>query len=154
MPARSTGSGSGTGFGFISRATGCRVHSCISVIRITTPGTESSATPLFLLAGGPGQAGSDILGAFSDETRGSYASWTPLLEDRDTYVIDQRGTGRTEPAVVCPADRVDPSPAVGQSEIAAPVDDEARAATAADYYGDCADALLDEGIDLETYNNR
>lgn len=125
----------------------------IFVIRITTPGTESSATPLFLLAGGPGQAGSDILGAFSDKTWGSYASWTPLLMDRDTYLIDQRGTGRTEPAVVCPADRIDPLPAVDQLEIAAPVDDEARAATA-DYYGDCADALLDEGIDLATYNNR
>lgn len=132
------------------------------VVKVASTGKHPSSAPFFLLAGGPGQAGSDILGVFDDETWGTYASWTPLLEDRDAYLIDQRGTGRTEPAVICPTDRVAASESDSSGKKATPIapvapgvdQADAESATAADYYGDCAATLLDEGIDLQTYNNR
>lgn len=127
----------------------------IFVVKVASTGKNPSPTPFLLLAGGPGQAGSDVLAIFDDDTWGTYASWTTLLEDRDAYLIDQRGTGRTEPAVICPADRGAQSDSSFDDEAAAPgADDEETAVTAADYYGDCAATLLDEGIDLQTYTNR
>lgn len=48
----------------------------------------TTADPLFVLAGGPGQAGSDILGLL-DHT------FLPARITRDIVFIDQRGTGRS-----------------------------------------------------------
>jgi pimeloyl-ACP methyl ester carboxylesterase len=58
------------------------------------------ADPLFILAGGPGQAAS-FLGPFA-------AALTGVRKDRDIVLVDQRGTGRSSP-LVCAAFKPDRS---------------------------------------------
>ena len=58
------------------------------------------ADPLFILAGGPGQAAS-FLGPFA-------AALTGVRKDRDIVLVDQRGTGRSSP-LVCAAFKPDHS---------------------------------------------
>ena len=58
------------------------------------------ADPLFIVAGGPGQAAS-FLGPFA-------ASLTGVRKDRDIVLIDQRGTGRSSP-LDCAPFKPDPS---------------------------------------------
>ncbi|MEM1179169.1 MAG: alpha/beta fold hydrolase [Acidobacteriota bacterium] len=58
------------------------------VLPATQP--EPMPDPLVVLAGGPGQAGTDLAGAF----RGAFAD---LRRSRDVVLIDQRGTGGSNP---------------------------------------------------------
>lgn len=51
---------------------------------------RSSAAPLFLLAGGPGQAASDLYASYA----GAFAR---VNRNHDIVLLDQRGTGRSEP---------------------------------------------------------
>lgn len=119
------------------------------VVIIPATGKSPSDTPLFVLGGGPGQGITDFLFAFDADYGADYAnvaSWSSMLEQHDIVLFDQRGTGKTLPEVVCPADRVPD----GDEPTA---DDEAATESDANPYLDCADQLADEGIDLNTYNN-
>ncbi len=51
---------------------------------------ETQKPPLFFIAGGPGQASSDLLAVFRHEFSG-------LLVDHDFVFVDQRGTGHSAP---------------------------------------------------------
>jgi pimeloyl-ACP methyl ester carboxylesterase len=53
---------------------------------------RASAAPLFLLAGGPGQAAADLYASYA----GAFAR---ANRNHDIVVVDQRGTGRSEPLV-------------------------------------------------------
>jgi pimeloyl-ACP methyl ester carboxylesterase len=53
---------------------------------------RASAAPLFLLAGGPGQAATDLYVSFA----GAFAR---ANRNHDIVLVDQRGTGRSEPLV-------------------------------------------------------
>jgi pimeloyl-ACP methyl ester carboxylesterase len=53
---------------------------------------QASAAPLFLLAGGPGQAATDLYASFA----GAFAR---ANRNHDIVLVDQRGTGRSEPLV-------------------------------------------------------
>ena len=53
---------------------------------------RASAAPLFLLAGGPGQAAADLYVSFA----GAFAR---ANRNHDIVLVDQRGTGRSEPLV-------------------------------------------------------
>lgn len=55
-----------------------------------------AADPVVLLAGGPGQGG-------SDDPRGTAAMLAPMRATRDIILVDQRGTGRSAPSLRCPA---------------------------------------------------
>ncbi|MGC4191328.1 MAG: alpha/beta hydrolase [Thermomicrobiales bacterium] len=119
----------------------------IDLYVVIVPATDKhpSETPLFVLAGGPGQAATDGLWAYdSDYGDEIFPSFSDFLIDRDVVLFDQRGTGKTLPKVVCPADRE-------------PEGDEPSAADEASAYDnpylDCADQLAEEGIDLDTYDN-
>lgn len=62
--------------------------------------------PLFLLAGGPGQAGSDLAGL-------ALGPWAAVLEARDIVLVDQRGTGGSN-KLDCPVDAAgDPASVFG-----------------------------------------
>ncbi|MDR6774285.1 alpha/beta fold hydrolase [Azospirillum sp. BE72] len=56
----------------------------------------SAADPVVVLAGGPGQGG-------SDDPRGTAAMLAPMRASRDIVLVDQRGTGRSAPSLRCPA---------------------------------------------------
>ncbi|MGN6032661.1 MAG: alpha/beta hydrolase [Thermomicrobiales bacterium] len=116
------------------------------VVIIPATGKHPSDTPLFVLGGGPGQGITDFLWSFdADYGDDTIASLSPLLEDHDVVLFDQRGTGKTLPAVVCPADREPTGEEPAEDDEAAAYDNP---------YLDCAAQLADEGIDLNTYNNR
>jgi pimeloyl-ACP methyl ester carboxylesterase len=55
-----------------------------------------AADPVVVLAGGPGQGG-------SDDPRGTAAMLAPMRASRDIILVDQRGTGRSAPSLRCPA---------------------------------------------------
>ncbi|MEZ4416954.1 MAG: alpha/beta hydrolase [Gemmatimonadota bacterium] len=55
----------------------------------------SRAEPLFLLAGGPGQAATDLAGL-------ALGPFAPLRQTRDIVLVDQRGTGGSNP-LDCPS---------------------------------------------------
>jgi pimeloyl-ACP methyl ester carboxylesterase len=88
------------------------------------------ADPLFILAGGPGQAAS-YLGPFA-------AALTGVRKDRDIVLVDQRGTGRSSP-LVCAAFKPD------HSLKAALEFDPLPKATA------CAQELAANGVDAAQY---
>ena len=88
------------------------------------------ADPLFILAGGPGQAAS-FLGPFA-------AALTGVRKDRDIVLVDQRGTGRSSP-LVCDAFKPDHS-----LETALEFDPLPKASA-------CARELAAKGIDATQY---
>lgn len=69
-----------------SRAGGRRIDIAVVVARAT--GTSRDADPFLLLAGGPGQAGTEM-GPFANE------AFSRVRERRDLVLIDARGTGRS-----------------------------------------------------------
>ena len=88
------------------------------------------ADPLFILAGGPGQAAS-FLGPFA-------AALTGVRKDRDIVLVDQRGTGRSSP-LVCAAFKPDDS-----LEATLELDPVPKAAA-------CAQELAAQGVDAAQY---
>ncbi len=89
---------------------------------LRAPADVVQPDPVIYLSGGPG--GNAV---------GEIDGWLniPYLEDRDLILLDQRGTGYSEPTLNCP-----------ESEEG---DDNATQA--------CHDRLLSEGVDLQAYNS-
>jgi pimeloyl-ACP methyl ester carboxylesterase len=88
------------------------------------------ADPLFILAGGPGQAAS-FLGPFA-------AALTGVRKDRDIVLVDQRGTGRSSP-LRCAAFKPDDS-----ADATLELDQVPKAAA-------CAKELAEAGVDAAQY---
>jgi pimeloyl-ACP methyl ester carboxylesterase len=109
-----------------------RISLAIAVLPANT--LDPRPDPLFILAGGPGQAAS-FLGPFA-------ALLTGVRKDRDIVLVDQRGTGRSSPltcAAFKPDDRADttleidqvPKAAACAKELAAAGTDPTQYTTAA-----------------------
>lgn len=79
---------------FEDRAAGTGHTIDLAVAVVSSTGSEPEPDPLFLLAGGPGQSAIEAygpaIGLFSD-----------VLEERDIVLVDQRGTGQSNP-LACP----------------------------------------------------
>ena len=110
------------------RPDGRKITLAIAVLPANT--LNPRADPLFILAGGPGQAAS-YLGPFA-------ASLTGVRKDRDIVLVDQRGTGRSSP-LTCAAFKPDDSP-----EAALELDPVPKAAA-------CAKELAAQGVDAAQY---
>ena len=107
---------------------GRRITLTVAVLRANT--LSPRPDPLFMLAGGPGQAAT-FLGPFA-------AQMTDVRKDRDIILVDQRGTGRSSP-LACRALRQDET-----LRTAVDLDIVPRAA-------DCAKELAELGIDPAQY---
>lgn len=118
--------------------------------QISSSSSDPSAIPLFVLAGGPGQGASDQLGQFSEKVQNPIATWAPFLDTHNVVLIDQRGTGHSEPSLLCPADLTSAATATAVADIAATAQAETDQ-TAVGAYGSCAQALTDEGANLATF---
>jgi pimeloyl-ACP methyl ester carboxylesterase len=105
-----------------------RLH--LAVVGAT--GIRPLPDPIFVLAGGPGQAASEIAGSVMPLFAG-------LEARRDVVFIDQRGTGRSAP-LACPDD-------LRRRPLADALDDDANAARLVA----CRDAFTDAGVDLAQY---
>ena len=107
---------------------GRKIAISIALLRANTLNPLSD--PLFILAGGPGQAAT-YLGPFAEKL-------TEVRKKRDIVLVDQRGTGRSSP-LICAAFKV----TAMQTSILEP--DPTRKAA------DCAKELVDQGIDAGQY---
>jgi pimeloyl-ACP methyl ester carboxylesterase len=111
-----------------SRPDGRRIKLAVAVLPALTLSPQRD--PLFILAGGPGQAAS-MLGPFAAQLAG-------VRKERDIVLIDQRGTGRSSP-LRCAA--FQPEPGLDDALELDPLP-KARA---------CADELAAQGVDLAQY---
>jgi pimeloyl-ACP methyl ester carboxylesterase len=107
---------------------GRRITLAVAVLPANTLNPRSD--PLFILAGGPGQAAS-FLGPFA-------ASLTGVRKDRDIVLVDQRGTGRSSP-LDCAAFKPDDTP-----EATLELDPVPKATA-------CAKELAARGVDATQY---
>lgn len=105
-----------------------RIHAAI----VPATGIRPLSDAIFVFAGGPGQAASEIAG-------GVMPLFAGLEARRDVVFVDQRGTGRSEP-LACRDD-------LRRRPIAEALDDERNAARLVE----CRDAFTDAGIDLAQY---
>jgi pimeloyl-ACP methyl ester carboxylesterase len=128
---------------------GPTIRLAVAVLAPTDSG--ESGPPLIMLNGGPGQGSDGVLPLFAPGPEGALA----LLRDGRTVVlVDQRGTGRSEPALLCPGDTVDPidleqpvpaaTPAV---EIPTDIDGQIG------FYRECLDGFAQSGVDLGAYTS-
>ena len=75
----------------------------LNVVLLRSIKEESAPDPLFVLAGGPGQAATDFATRFQEQFR-------PVQTHRDIVLVDQRGTGKSNP-LDCRSGDIDDSPA-------------------------------------------
>lgn len=67
----------------------------LAIVIIHSLSKQSAPDPVVYLAGGPG-------GSSTPYTEGLVQMWfKPFLETRDVILVDQRGTGRSEPSLAC-----------------------------------------------------
>lgn len=123
----------------------------IAVAILKSTGANPAPEPLVLLNGGPGQGSDGIFEAFTDTSDYSYA---PLLERQDVILFDQRGTGRSDPSLLCPGDElVAPSGTPGADETPAPQPTVDTVEDEVNLYVDCLDDWSDQ-IDLSAFNTK
>jgi len=65
------------------------------VAELQATGPSPQPDPVVLLNGGPGQAGSDLI-------EGSWKALAEIRRERALIFVDQRGAGRSRPALFCP----------------------------------------------------
>jgi len=105
----------------------------LAVYRIPSTSPIPTPDPVVYLAGGPGGSGVGHVYNFST------GSATYLRTRSDVIVIDQRGTGYSEPALYCPE--------------AFKATDEARIIDPLVGYQACHDRLISEGVRFANYNS-
>lgn len=109
----------------------------IAVAHLHSPNADAAPDPLIELAGGPGFGSLDNVEGWSR---------SPLLEERDIVLFDQRGLGYSEPNLDCP----ETNEAVWEIFTTNdPPADEGRVLLDADLV--CRDRLLADGVDLNGY---
>lgn len=110
----------------------------LAVARIAARRPEPAADPLLLLHGGPGGqlvANAPALAA------------SPLGEDRELLLFDQRGTGHSRPALCPDLARRDLQP------LAADLSPAEEVAQRLELQLACRDALVEQGVDLSAYHS-
>jgi pimeloyl-ACP methyl ester carboxylesterase len=122
------------------RPSGKTIRLAVVILRAT--GDSRADDPLVLLSGGPGDWALDgFLPSFTAE----FAA--PLQATRDLVIFDQRGTGRSQPALNCPEDL---TPRDSFREALTPAEEAERDAR---NLIECHDRLTVEGNDLASYNS-
>ena len=123
------------------RAHGRTIRLAVAVLRAT--GEHRVSDPVVMLSGGPGDPALE----------GMMPKWTadvaaPLQAKRDLVFFDQRGTGRSQPALQCPEYTASVS-----AELAQPLTAEQDAAKLKSALRACHDRLVSEGVDLSAYTD-
>ena len=105
---------------------------------------ETGKAPLFMFAGGPGQAHvqSAIYSLFQPELLGN------VLLERDIVLVEQRGTEYTDTFLDCPAIYSTPWQVTEQK-----FDDEQALAIEQDLFQTCIDDFEAQGINFDAYNS-
>lgn len=106
------------------------------VTRLPSRTRGTSLSPVLVLQGGPGDT--PDLASFVDH---------PLRDGHEVVILDQRGTGRSEPSLACPE--------LARATYDSLGEDPDRASTSAGIVRAaraCHDRLVEQGIDLAAYN--
>lgn len=74
----------------------------LNIVRLPALSSSAQADPVFVLAGGPGQASTEIVASISPWLR-------KVNRERDFVFVDQRGTGKSHPLDCISDDEVDPT---------------------------------------------
>jgi pimeloyl-ACP methyl ester carboxylesterase len=96
----------------------------VAIIRATAP--QPQLDPVLYLAGGPGGGALYTIYLWANQ---------PFARDRDVILFDQRGTGFSEPLLICENYDID------------------RNLQIIGYHKACAEAMTADGIDLGAYNS-
>jgi pimeloyl-ACP methyl ester carboxylesterase len=118
---------------------GKTIKLAVDVVRPANPAPD----PVLLVAGGPGEGLGRILPALV----GRGGLLVPLLADRAWIILDQRGTGNSQPALDCP-EVTD----LSVPEQLTPISDDDPTPGRVAAMRACRDRLLGEGVDLGAYN--
>jgi pimeloyl-ACP methyl ester carboxylesterase len=115
----------------------------LGVTRLST-GQGANASPLFMLAGGPGQThiSPDYLRLFQPELLGR------ILDSRDVVILEQRGTRYTSTWLDCPALNAAPWSAYENG-----LTGEEAYALGAEILQQCIDGFKAQGVDFDAYNS-
>ena len=103
---------------------------------------DPSDDPIVYLAGGPGGDALELVPLGFGEL------YEPLMGDRDLIIVDQRGTGLSEPSLSCP----EHSSWVRES-LGAEQDPDRLAEQGLRALDDCRRRLVDQGVDFADYNS-
>lgn len=114
----------------------------LAVTVIKSPNPRPKADPIVYLEGGPGGSILKIASRVFDGFLG------PFTEERDVILFDQRGVGRSEPALDCPQYNAALRQSVEQD-----LRRESLAALMLDATKRCHDALVAQNIDLSGYTS-
>lgn len=109
---------------------------------IRSESDDPADDPLVYLSGGPGQSTLELVpDAFGQV-------YEPLTADRDLVLLDQRGTGLSEPSLAC-----DEYTEWGQETLGAGIPEEELEAQAVQAIEECRARLVDEGVDFADYSS-
>lgn len=109
---------------------------------VRTDAEDPAATPVVYLSGGPGQ------GTLEAVPQAFGQLYAPLATDRDLVLLDQRGTGLSEPSLAC-----DEYTSWARSTLGAGLSDEELEAQGLQTLEECRQRLLEEGVDLADYDS-
>lgn len=98
--------------------------------------------PVVYLSGGPGQSTLELV------PDGFAQLYEPLTANRDLVLLDQRGTGLSEPSLAC-----DEYSSWAWDSLGSGLADEELEAQALEALEECRERLVDEGIDLSDYDS-
>lgn len=117
------------------------------LVAIASTSDTPAPEPIVMLAGGPGQGGSLLLPLFSADVPAPAVSYAPLLKDHNVILVDQRGTGFSEPSLACPAE----IELAQGTPVATPAGGNI-VDQGASLFADCDEALTDEGVNLNDFS--
>lgn len=114
----------------------------LAVAIVRSPAKNPEPDPIVYLEGGPG--GSPLKSYAEDY----YLLFDPFIEDRDLILIDQRGTGFSEPNLSCPEENQ-----LTLDLLDKVLTDEEETALETEALTTCRDRLVKEGVNLSAYNS-
>jgi pimeloyl-ACP methyl ester carboxylesterase len=103
---------------------------------------DPAEDPVVYLSGGPGQGALELV----PEAFGQV--YEPLVADRDLVLVDQRGTGLTEPSLAC-----EEYTEWGEDTLGSGLSDEELDAQALAAIDECRERLIDDGVDFADYSS-
>ncbi len=119
---------------------GGEVELAFGIVRSDAP--DLADDPVVYLSGGPGQSTLELA------SQGFAQLYEPLTANRDLVLLDQRGTGLSEPSLAC-----DEYTDWALESLGSDLSDEELEAEALDALDECHERLADDGVDFADYNS-
>lgn len=108
----------------------------LAVVRLKSTSSSPAPEPLVMLNGGPGGSMEHFL--LPQFAPGGYYSYAPFLDRQDVIVFDQRGAGKSQPALDCPVSSEGSSSAATPSSSGTP-------------FEECLEEWRASGVDLTAF---